>query len=102
MTIFVFSGVSAIPIQPPQLPTNFLRDLSYVFFSVTLLQIVLLFPVMSHLMSPLFLLLRNLTQFHHPTLIFFQSLMSCRSPLDNVFRLVFLQAQVPLAMAPLR
>jgi hypothetical protein len=47
-------------------------------------------------MSPLFLLLRNLTLFRHLTLIFFRSLMSCRSPLDLVFVLVFVQEQAPL------
>jgi hypothetical protein len=46
---------------------------------------------MSYLMSPLFLLLRNLTLFRHPTLTFFRSLMPCLSPLDLVFVLVFVQ-----------
>jgi hypothetical protein len=109
----MFSGVGAIPIQRPQLPTNFLRDLPYVCSSATqritkalaaytLLQITLLFLVTSHLMSPLFHLLRNLTHQCHPTLNFFQSLMSCCSPLDPVLRLVFLQVQVLLVMAPLQ
>jgi hypothetical protein len=56
---------------------------------------------MSRLISPTLLLLRNLTQFCDPTLIFFQSLILCRSPLDLVFLLVFLQEQVPLVLASL-
>jgi hypothetical protein len=50
-------------------------------------------------MSPLFLLLRNLTLFRHPTLTFFRSLMPCRSPLDLVFVLVFVQEQALLMSA---
>jgi hypothetical protein len=62
-------------------------------------QTALLFSVMSHLTSPLFLLLRDLSQFLHPNLIFFRSLMSCRSPLDPLFLLMFVQEQVSLVLA---